>query len=557
MTKPTRSYWQKRFEMLEQAQHNKSASYYKDLEKAYIQTMQEMEKDIARWYQRFSKNNEISLDEAKQLLKSDELREFRWTVEEYIEYGKKNAINQQWMKQLENASSRVHISRLESLQLQLQQHVEKLYGGQIDGFERLMKETYQTQYYHTAFEVQKAFEIGFTLQALDETKLTKVINKPWTADGRTFSQKIWRDRNLLLNTLHTELIQSMARGEAPDRMISSIARKMNTSRSNAARLVMTESAFFSAVAQKDVFGELDVERYEIIATLDSKTSDICQSMDGKVFKVTDFEAGVTANPFHPRCRTTTAPYFADEFDISERAARDADGKVYYVPSDMKYHEWKERFILNDKSVISKRKILDESNERHRKVYPVKQSNVNWRNYLNVNQVGSDLLNEIHSELNGFMNTKRKEKMYLINKEKNSIEASLVGSDINRVDLTKEINDVLEKSPQNSIIFTHVHPSPTSFSSHDLFLMVKYKSVAAYTLECANGDKYILDRGNYKSSMFKNIFFANEYDKIKRQVAKSFPELDDPQKIYEVWDSFIYEVNKKFAEKNNMIFKKVE
>lgn len=557
MTKPTRSYWQKRFEMLEQAQHNKSASYYKNLEKAYIQTMQEMEKDIARWYQRFAKNNEISLDEAKRLLKSDELREFRWTVEEYIEYGKKNAINQQWMKQLENASSRVHISRLESLQLQLQQHVEKLYGGQIDGFERLMKETYQTQYYHTAFEVQKAFEIGFTLQALDETKLTKVINKPWTADGRTFSQKIWRDRNLLLNTLHTELIQSMARGEAPDRMISSIARKMNTSRSNAARLVMTESAFFSAVAQKDVFGELDVERYEIIATLDSKTSDICQSMDGKVFKMTDFEPGVTANPFHPRCRTTTAPYFADEFNISERAARDADGKVYYVPSDMKYHEWKERFILNDKSVTSKRKILDESNERHHKVYPVKQSNVNWRNYLNVNQVGSNLLNEIHSELNGFMNTKRKEKMYLINKEKNSIEASLVGSDIDRVDLTKEINDVLEKSPQNSIIFTHVHPSPTSFSSHDLFLMVKYKSVASYTLECANGDKYILDRGNYKSSMFKNIFFANEYDKIKRQVAKSFPELDDPQKIFEVWDSFIYEVNKKFAEKNNMIFKKVE
>lgn len=553
----SRDYWRKRFEMLEQAQHEKSESYYTDLEKAYIKTMQEIEKDIARWYQRFADNNEMTLEEAKQLLKSDELREFRWTVEDYIEYGKKNALNQKWMKQLENASSRVHISRLESLQLQLQQHVEKLYGGQIEGFEHLMKDAYQTQYYHTAFEIQKAFGIGFTFQALDETKLAKIISKPWTADGQTFSSKIWRDRNLLLDTLHTELIQSMARGEASDRMISSIAKKMNTSRSNAARLVMTESAFFSASAQKDVFSELDVEKYEIIATLDSRTSSICQSMDGKVFKLVDFMPGVTANPFHPRCRTTTAPYFDDEFSIGERAARDADGKVYYVPSDMKYDEWKERFILNDKSVTSKRKIRDESNARNRKVYPVKQSNVNWQNYLNVNQVGSDLLNEIHSELNGFMNTKRKEKMYLINKENNSIETSLEGSDIDRVDLTKEINNVLEKSLQNSLIFTHVHPSPTSFSSHDLFLMVKYKSIAAYTLECANGDKYILDRGNYKSSLFKNVFFVSEYDKIKRQVAKSFPELEDPQKIYEVWDSFIYEVNKKFAEKNNMIFKKVE
>lgn len=342
MANRQRDYWRKRFEMLEQAQHEKSKSYYKDLEKAYIQTMQEIEKDIAKWYQRFAKNNEITLDEAKQLLKSDELREFRWTVDEYIEYGKKNAVNQKWMKQLENSSSRVHISRLESLQLRLQQHVEKLYGGQIEGFERLMKEAYQTQYYHTAFEIQKAFNVGFTLQALDETKLTNVISKPWTADSQTFSVKIWRDRSLLLDTLHTELIQSMARGESTDRMITSVAKKMKTSRDNAARLVMTESAFFSAAAQKDAFNELDVERYEIIATLDGKTSDICKSMDGQVFKMADFEPGVTANPFHPWCRSTTAPYFED--DYSQRIARGKDGKVYYIDSKIKYPEWEKRFV---------------------------------------------------------------------------------------------------------------------------------------------------------------------------------------------------------------------
>ncbi len=364
MMSKSRDYWRKRFELLEDAQNRKAVSYYKDLEKAYVQTMSEIEKDIARWYQRFAKNNEVSLDEAKQLLKSDELREFRWTVDEYIDYGKKNAINQKWMKQLENASSRVHISRLESLQLQLQQHVEKLYGGQIKGFEQLMKEAYQTQYYHTAFEIQKAFEVGFTLQALDENLLTKVISKPWTADGQTFSQKIWRDRNLLLDTLHTELIQSMARGEAPDRMISSIVRKMNTSRSNATRLVLTESAFFSASAQRDAFGELDVERYEIIATLDHKTSSICQSMDGKVFKMTDFEPGITANPFHPRCRSTTAPWFED--DYSQRIARDLDGKTYYVPSNMKYQEWYQTQVEKhgkDKILVAKKKERNLVNDK--------------------------------------------------------------------------------------------------------------------------------------------------------------------------------------------------
>ncbi|MFY0520910.1 minor capsid protein, partial [Lysinibacillus sp. UGB7] len=170
--------------------------------------------------------------------------------------------------------------------------------------------------------------------------------------------------NLLLDTLHTELIQSMARGEAPNRMISSIAKKMNTSRSNAARLVMTESAFFSASAQKDAYKELDVLKYEIIATLDFKTSSICQSMDGKVFNYDDFMPGVTANPFHPRCRTTTAPYFED--DYSERIARDLDGKTYTVPSNMKYEEWYQTQVDKhgkDKIANQKRKVANRDKDK--------------------------------------------------------------------------------------------------------------------------------------------------------------------------------------------------
>ncbi|WP_137744552.1 minor capsid protein [Robertmurraya siralis] len=338
----SREYWRNRFELLLNAELNKSETYLADMEKVYIRTMSEIDKDIAKWYIRFATNNEISLSEAKQLLKTDELKEFRWTVEEYIQYGEKNALNQKWMKQLENASARVHISRLESLQIQLQQHVEKLYGGQINAVEQLMKDTYQSTYLHTAFEIQSAFGIGFTMHVIDDKKLDRIIRKPWTTDRLTFSDKIWRDKQLLVNTLHTELIQSIARGQAPDKVISTISKKLNTSRSNAARLVMTESAFFSASAQKESFNELKVERYEIVATLDRKTSLICRSMDGKVFKMSEFEPGITANPFHPYCRTTTVPYFED--DYSRRIARASDDKVIYIDSKIKYPEWEKRFV---------------------------------------------------------------------------------------------------------------------------------------------------------------------------------------------------------------------
>ncbi|HGT0252524.1 TPA: phage head morphogenesis protein, partial [Clostridioides difficile] len=128
-----KDYWRKRFEQLEEAQNNKSVKYYLELEKQYKLAMNSIEKDILAWYNRFAKNEGISLLEAKKLLNTRELEEFKWSVEEYIRHGKENAINQKWMKELENASARVHITRLEALKLQIQQQVEVLYGNELDG----------------------------------------------------------------------------------------------------------------------------------------------------------------------------------------------------------------------------------------------------------------------------------------------------------------------------------------------------------------------------------------------------------------------------------------
>ncbi|TQX27944.1 phage head morphogenesis protein, partial [Clostridioides difficile] len=137
-----KDYWRKRFEQLEEAQNNKSVKYYLELEKQYKLAINSIEKDVLAWYNRFAKNEGISLLEAKKLLNTRELEEFKWSVEEYIRHGKENAINQKWMKELENASARVHITRLEALKLQIQQQVEVLYGNELDGIDKLMRDIY-------------------------------------------------------------------------------------------------------------------------------------------------------------------------------------------------------------------------------------------------------------------------------------------------------------------------------------------------------------------------------------------------------------------------------
>ena len=48
------------------------------------------------------------------------------------------------------------------------------------------------------------------------------------------------------------------------------------------------------------------------------------------------------------------PYDEEDIkDIAQRAARDEDGEVYYVPDDMTYQEWKKAFVDGDVSESKK------------------------------------------------------------------------------------------------------------------------------------------------------------------------------------------------------------
>lgn len=360
--KTSSAYWQRRFQAIEDMNNKVAKETVQSVTPAFDKAQAQIDKEINAWYSRFAKNNQISMTEAKKLLNTKELKEFKWDVEEYIKYGRQNAIDQTWMKQLENASSRFHISRLEALKIRTQNAAEQAFGNELDQLDKMAARVYMDDYYHTAYEIQKGLCIGWDVAQIDQKKLDKILSKPWTADKQTFSDRIWKSKTQLIDSLHTELTQMVILGKAPDQAVNTIAKRMNVSKGQAGRLVMTEAAYFGSVAQKDCFNELDVEKFEVVATLDHRTSEVCQQMDGKVFDMKDFEAGVTAPPFHVWCRSCTAPWFEDN-DDGTRFARDADGKTYQVPASMKYDDWKQSFVdkTKDPDKIF-RKTLENSSE---------------------------------------------------------------------------------------------------------------------------------------------------------------------------------------------------
>ena len=346
----SKKYWQDRFIEEEERLNKIAGDEFRRQQLEYERAISRMNKDIEVWYNRIAKNNDVSLAEAKKMLNDKELKEFKWTLDEYIKHGEENGIKKDWSRQLENASARVHIERLEAMKLQVRGEIEKLYNGREIGFESYLKNLYKDQYNRTAFQIAKGTGVGTNIYSLNDKLVNTVIKKPWAPDGKNFSDRIWEDKDKLINTLHTEMTQAFIRGDSLEKLADKIAEKMKVSKANASRLVYTESAAYSSRARLKSYQDLGIEKYEIVATLDNRTSDICQDMDGKVFDLKDYEVGVTANPFHVRCRTTTAPYFDDT--EGERAARnEKTGETEYVPADITYKDWKEKYVSNNSEKV--------------------------------------------------------------------------------------------------------------------------------------------------------------------------------------------------------------
>lgn len=343
------SYWADRFISEEERRDRDNRRYYSTIEKEYNKALAGLEEDIEYWLGRIAKNNDISLSGAKELLSKKELQEFKWTVEEYIKKGEENGVSGQWLKQLENASARIHIQRLEALKIQIQDRIENMYTTRDKSMEDYLCRVYKDTYYHTVFEIDKGVgSIQSSFNKLNDRKVLQIIHKPWTTDGKDFSTRIWEDKANLVNTLHTGLTQSLIRGGNLDDVVNDISQFVSSKIKNkkyvASRLVTTESAAYASKAQEQAYKDLSVDKYEILATLDLHTSDMCQDLDGKIFDRKDYQVGVTAPPFHPNCRTVTVPWFPDDVDTGERAARGKDGKVGYVPQNMTYKEWYNKYV---------------------------------------------------------------------------------------------------------------------------------------------------------------------------------------------------------------------
>lgn len=340
------NYWDKRIENLNKEIFKDSDAYVRELRKFYNEEINEIQEKI---YNHLLKLQEeaggISLFEAKKLLNNKELDSFKMGLNEFMKKSK-GSITPEIERELNIVSRRVRISRLQAMEIEVKKTVAGLMSREEKGLFAHLGNTFKKRYYKELYELQRI--TGYrSVQAINKDKLKIVLNNPWTSDGKEFSERIWGRGNKLTSKLRDNLMKDIARGASPEESIKIIEKEFGVSKANAARLVYTETAAISSMATKKLYEDAGVKKYQILATLDLKTSEICRHMDGKVFDTKDYMPGITANPFHPNCRTDTVPYFDDDIqrrmDTTRMARNPETGKSERVPY-MNYKEWFGRYV---------------------------------------------------------------------------------------------------------------------------------------------------------------------------------------------------------------------
>ncbi|SDR82164.1 phage putative head morphogenesis protein, SPP1 gp7 family [Paenibacillaceae bacterium GAS479] len=511
------SYWEHRSAEVSEAAFKKADAYENVMLREYTHALDRIKERLAAFYGRYATNDGISLADARKQLTGKELTAHRMTLEEFTAKAKANT-DGKWTQELNRASFKARVSRLEALELQVRQEVEVLAGSRQAGTGKLLGDIYEDTYYKTGYELQRGLGIGISFARINKPGLETVLGTEFA--GSNWSKRIWGDRDKLMQELRTKMSQAFIRGEPLERLSSDVAKRMDVSLSNARRLVQTESAFFAGQATMDGYKKSKViKAYKIVATLDRSTSDICQDMDGQVFNLEDMRVGETYPPFHSHCRTTTVAEFDNTgiTDLGKRLARDDDGSVYKVPSTMKYPEWAKRQGIDMEPTAGSTGVAVppiESGRIQSRLPTIEDfesagaveepgSGVNRRfnpratYYAYLPDVGEDVLEElaeINREIARTGYKEARETLVVVDRESGSEISRLSGS-VNAVKFTAEMDAVLRAAPPRSVILTHNHPGGTRVNVMDSINMGDYPAIKVVMAVGHNGGVSFISAGS--------------------------------------------------------------
>lgn len=327
--------------------------YSKEIPEMYEEEIREIVHDAKTYFERkifdlygdSRVQNENLRIELFNLIEGSHRNELNLTLEQYralAEDGLKLTPEQQDLLKLNGLRAR--ITRMEALEIQADLYTATFTGRLGDVFNRMAAAIAEDRYYKGAFDVFRLEGLGTSLARFSVDRLNLMLANPWAGDGKNMFERLELNEQKLRAFLHKDFSRMVITGESYNTVMDRLAKQLETTADYVRGLITTEAAFVASCADGMMYEDLGIKKFQFVATLDERTSEMCRAMDLRVFDYALYEPGFTAAPLHAYCRSTTVPVVDSWQNLpgyipAERSARGADGKSYLVPADMSYREW--------------------------------------------------------------------------------------------------------------------------------------------------------------------------------------------------------------------------
>lgn len=333
MKNPSKKYWEDRAAGQMVSYTAKAESTADMLCKAYYATARYLQGEANDVFNAFTDKFELSIAEAETMLKNAPNK----SMFEQMKTALAACTDEQKKQQLETLLSSPayahRIGRLNDLDSKISDMCSRLANAEIGVDTEHLGDIIQSAYMQTVFDVTKGADYRAAFDLIPESRVKAILSTNWS--GQMFSQRVWDNTNALADGLKHDMLVGIMAGKSERHMADDIMNRCGVGAFEARRLVQTETTCVANTAELYGYKELDIDEYEFSACLDSRTSDLCCELDGKVFKRNSAQAGVNLPPMHPFCRSTTLPVLPSEEDLDKELAELGDE----IGADVDFDEW--------------------------------------------------------------------------------------------------------------------------------------------------------------------------------------------------------------------------
>lgn len=277
-----------------------------DIIPLYTKALKNVKADINKVYMEFSTEMGLDVGELRDVLTGAERTNYIKSMRKIMKdlgFEIPETNNYDYLKQL---------TRLEAIKQQIYWQIQSIAKEEEKISDKTYKRVIEESYKAANTDIREQMGRLKSFASLDETSVEEILNSRW--EGSNYSKRIWKNTTELARKSRDVVGAGLLMGRSQQMMAAELTNEFNKGTYNSMRVIRTETNYFLNQAELQSYKDEGVQYYEYTAILDNRTSDICEELDGRVWKVEEAEVGYNYPPLHPNCRSRPEIVFEEEVE---------------------------------------------------------------------------------------------------------------------------------------------------------------------------------------------------------------------------------------------------